>query len=61
MPSTILTPSLIVLSIINSVFLTLTIWAALQLRGSDWWVVFMVAFILGLLYEVDYCMFEPLA
>ena len=60
MSSTILTPFLIVLSIINSVFLTLTIWAALQLRGSDWWVVSMVAFIMGLLYEVDDCMFELL-
>ncbi|KAG9962149.1 hypothetical protein KCU61_g4931, partial [Aureobasidium melanogenum] len=49
-----LTPFLITLSIINSVLLTLTIWAALQLRGSDWWIVFLVAFIMGLLYEVDY-------
>ncbi|KAG9605396.1 hypothetical protein KCU77_g762, partial [Aureobasidium melanogenum] len=49
-----LTPFLITLSIINSVLLTLIIWAALQLRGSDWWIVFLVAFIMGLLYEVDY-------
>ncbi|KAG9517848.1 hypothetical protein KCV07_g5969, partial [Aureobasidium melanogenum] len=53
MSSNFLTPFLITLSIINSVFLTLTIWAALQLRGSDWWIVFLVAFIMGLLYEVD--------
>ncbi|KAG9855413.1 hypothetical protein KCU98_g1728, partial [Aureobasidium melanogenum] len=54
MSSNFLTPFLIALSIINSVFLTLTIWAALQLRGSDWWIVFLVAFSMGLLYEVDY-------
>ncbi|KAH0146012.1 hypothetical protein KCU67_g12408, partial [Aureobasidium melanogenum] len=50
MSSNFLTPFLVTLSIINSVFLTLTIWAALQLRGSDWWIVFLVAFIMGLLY-----------
>ncbi|KAG9662308.1 hypothetical protein KCU95_g2590, partial [Aureobasidium melanogenum] len=54
MSNNFLTPFVITLSIINSVFLTLTIWAALQLRGSDWWIVFLVASIIGLLYEVDY-------
>lgn len=61
MSSTFLTPFAIVLSIINSVFLTLTIWAALQLRGSDWWIVFLAASIMGLLYEVDYREFRPAA
>lgn len=61
MSSNFLTPFLITLSIINSVFLTLTIWAALQLRGSDWWIVFLVAFIMGLLYEVDYRQFTSTA
>ncbi|KAK6001272.1 hypothetical protein QM012_002603 [Aureobasidium pullulans] len=54
MPNTFLNLFLIALSIINSVLLTLTIWAALQLRGSDWWIIFLIAFIMGLLYEVDY-------
>lgn len=54
MSSTFLIPFLIALSIINLAFLALTIWAALQLRDSDWWIVFLVASIMGLLYEVDY-------
>ncbi|KAH0374026.1 hypothetical protein KCU65_g388, partial [Aureobasidium melanogenum] len=49
-----LTPFFIAVTIINSVFLALTIWTALQLRGSDWWVVFLVALIMGLLYQADY-------
>ncbi|KEQ62122.1 uncharacterized protein M437DRAFT_85033 [Aureobasidium melanogenum CBS 110374] len=54
MSSIFLTPFFIAASIINSVFLSLTIWAALQLRGSDWWIVFLVALIMGVLYQVDY-------
>jgi hypothetical protein len=48
---------LILISVVNSVFLTLAIWAGLQLPHTDWWVVLSVIFIMGTLYEVEYSKF----
>lgn len=45
---------LISLSIVNSVFLILTIWARFNLAHIDWWAVFLVAFIMGFLYQLKY-------
>ena len=45
---------LISLSIVNSAFLILTIWARFQLAHTDWWAVFLVAFIVGFLYQLEY-------
>lgn len=51
---------LVVLSMINSLALTLTIWAALQLKHTDWWVVFLVIFIIGLAYQIEMSKSTPL-
>jgi hypothetical protein len=49
------TAILVLISITNSLFLSLTIWAALQLKHTDWWVVFLIIFIMGSAYEIAYC------
>lgn len=49
---------LVALSMVNSLALTLTIWAALQLKHTDWWVVFLVIFIIGLAYQIECSKFE---
>ncbi|KAH0286076.1 hypothetical protein M436DRAFT_78155 [Aureobasidium namibiae CBS 147.97] len=48
------TAMLISISIVNSVFLILTIWARFQLAHTDWWAVFLVAFIMGFIYQLEY-------
>lgn len=51
---------LVILSVVNSLALTLTIWAALQRKHTDWWVVFLVIFIIGLAYQVASSKSTPL-
>lgn len=45
---------LISISIVNLVFLTLTIWARLQLNHTDWWAVFLAIFLIGFVYQLEY-------
>jgi hypothetical protein len=46
---------LVLISLVNSTSLTLAIWAGLQLHDTDWWIVFLIVFIMGAIYNVEYC------
>jgi len=45
---------LISISIVNSVLLILAIWTRFNLAHTDWWAVFLVAFIMGFFYQLEY-------